>query len=78
MQTEIGKKYRDTMTGAIGTATGQCVDHDRPMVQGILLPNPVDIPMTQIKLDPEHLDDADGQRRHDNRWYPNDRLEETE
>lgn len=78
MQTEVGKKYRDKMTGAVGMATAQAMDHDRPLMQGVLLPQAVDIPMTQIRLDPEHVEDADGQRRHDNRWYPNDRLEQVE
>ncbi len=84
MTTEIGKRYRDRITGVIGAAMAQMVD-ESPVTAGGKTAM-ARTPMTQLKLDPIHIEDhpdADldsaeykaAPKAFDRRWYDDERLE---
>lgn len=74
--TEIGKTYRDTVTGVVGVAKGKGSDPAaRP--HGASPNTPLQaVALTQLELRREHLNgEATAPQGHDMRWYDDARLE---
>lgn len=69
--TDVGAKYRNKASGVIGTAVAQGEDPEGIVAGGRAIP----MAMTQLKLEPEHLDHSHVCQGHDMRWHPDVDLE---
>jgi hypothetical protein len=72
----VGQRVRHTKTGVVGTIKAFGADP-----AGVQLPDGTPIPVAQVQLtlDKQHLDHTpEVPQGHDNRWYPEAHIEETD